>query len=309
MPQRTVVSCCLALFGVLAAPVVQAQGFSAFVTPPRFELQVQPGERLRQVLEIQHAGGQTGRFRVYTNDWRFRPDQTVEFSDALSPGSCRPWVAVERRELSIEPGARFRYRFEITVPPGTPPGECRFALMVEGADAAQVEGTLNFPAVFLGASPYDTPSMYHLMTHVDMNVGVFYPMGGFYTVIEAIEHSLPVPGIESGVIAGQQGRIVGEVFERGHFGQLRHIHRPQMARATIKKILLPLHNLLRNLADRLLPLSLGAEGSCQIGGNLSTNAGGVQVLRYGMMRDNVLGIEAVLADGTVISAMNSLLKN
>ena len=145
MPQRTVVSCCLALFGVLAAPVVQAQGFSAFVTPPRFELQVQPGERLRQVLEIQHAGGQTGRFRVYTNDWRFRPDQTVEFSDALSPGSCRPWVAVERRELSIEPGARFRYRFEITVPPGTPPGECRFALMVEGADAAQVEGTLNFP--------------------------------------------------------------------------------------------------------------------------------------------------------------------
>ena len=145
MPQRTVVSCCLALFGVLAAPVVQAQGFSAFVTSPRFELQVQPGERLRQVLEIQHAGGQTGRFRVYTNDWRFRPDQTVEFSDALSPGSCRPWVAVERRELSIEPGARFRYRFEITVPPGTPPGECRFALMVEGADAAQVEGTLNFP--------------------------------------------------------------------------------------------------------------------------------------------------------------------
>ncbi|MFM6971619.1 MAG: phytoene desaturase family protein [Rhodoluna sp.] len=46
---------------------------------------------------------------------------------------------------------------------------------------------LNFPAVFLGASPYDTPSMYHLMTHVDMNVGVFYPMGGFYTIIEAIE--------------------------------------------------------------------------------------------------------------------------
>ncbi|MEY5146430.1 MAG: hypothetical protein RL224_744, partial [Actinomycetota bacterium] len=37
---------------------------------------------------------------------------------------------------------------------------------------------LNFPAVFLGASPYDTPSMYHLMTHVDMNQGVFYPMGG-----------------------------------------------------------------------------------------------------------------------------------
>jgi len=46
---------------------------------------------------------------------------------------------------------------------------------------------LDFPAVFLGASPYDTPSMYHLMTHIDMNVGVFYPQGGFGTVISAIE--------------------------------------------------------------------------------------------------------------------------
>jgi phytoene desaturase len=45
---------------------------------------------------------------------------------------------------------------------------------------------LNFPAVFLGASPYDTPSMYHLMTHVDMNQGVFYPRGGVHTIIEAI---------------------------------------------------------------------------------------------------------------------------
>jgi len=145
MAQRIVVSLAMSLLAGLAAPSAQAQGFSAFVTPPRFELQVQPGERLRQVLEIQHAGARTGRFRVYTNEWRFRPDQTVEFSDALSPDSCRPWVAVERRELSIEPGARFRYRFEISVPPGTPPGECRFALMVEGVEAAQVEGTLNFP--------------------------------------------------------------------------------------------------------------------------------------------------------------------
>jgi len=55
---------------------------------------------------------------------------------------------------------------------------------------------LNFPAVFLGASPYDTPSMYHLMTHVDMNVGVFYPMGGFYTIIEAIERLAKQQGVE-----------------------------------------------------------------------------------------------------------------
>ena len=58
-----------------------------------------------------------------------------------------------------------------------------------------------------------------------------------------------------------------------------------------------------------LPLDLGARGSCQIGGNVSTNAGGTEVIRYGMTRALVLGLEAVLADGTVVNAMNRLVKN
>jgi FAD/FMN-containing dehydrogenase len=62
-------------------------------------------------------------------------------------------------------------------------------------------------------------------------------------------------------------------------------------------------------ADRLFPLSLGAEGSCQIGGNLSTNAGGTAVLRYGTTRELTLGLEAVLADGEVIDLMTSLRKD
>jgi len=62
-------------------------------------------------------------------------------------------------------------------------------------------------------------------------------------------------------------------------------------------------------ADRYFPLSLGSEGSCQIGGNLSTNAGGVSVLRYGMMRDLVLGLEVVLADGRVLPALSALRKD
>ena len=59
----------------------------------------------------------------------------------------------------------------------------------------------------------------------------------------------------------------------------------------------------------LLPLDLGSRGSATIGGNISTNAGGNRVLRWGMMREMVLGLEAVLADGTVVSAMNPLIKN
>lgn len=59
----------------------------------------------------------------------------------------------------------------------------------------------------------------------------------------------------------------------------------------------------------LLAVDLGARGSCTLGGVIGTNAGGNQVLRYGMTRDHVLGVEAVLADGTVLPAMNRLLKN
>ncbi len=59
----------------------------------------------------------------------------------------------------------------------------------------------------------------------------------------------------------------------------------------------------------MFALDLGARASCTIGGNIATNAGGVRVLRYGMMRELVLGLEAVLADGTIVSSMFKMLKN
>lgn len=62
-------------------------------------------------------------------------------------------------------------------------------------------------------------------------------------------------------------------------------------------------------ADRLFPLKLGSEGSCQIGGNIASNAGGTNVLRYGNMRDLVLGLEVVLADGRVLDGMRGLRKD
>ena len=62
-------------------------------------------------------------------------------------------------------------------------------------------------------------------------------------------------------------------------------------------------------ANRFFPLSLGAEGSCQIGGNISTNAGGVQVVRYGNTRSLVLGLEVVLPDGRIWNGLRSLRKD
>ncbi|GAB3693344.1 FAD-binding oxidoreductase [Spirosoma flavus] len=60
---------------------------------------------------------------------------------------------------------------------------------------------------------------------------------------------------------------------------------------------------------QLFSLDLGAKGSCMIGGNIASNAGGLQALRYGVMRNLVLGLEVVLADGTIISSLNKLMKN
>ena len=61
--------------------------------------------------------------------------------------------------------------------------------------------------------------------------------------------------------------------------------------------------------ERFFPLSLGAQGSCQIGGNLATNAGGINVLHYGNARDLALGLEVALADGRIWNGLNSLRKN
>lgn len=117
--------------------VGHAQGFAAYITPPRFEVRATPGQPLRQVFEIQHVGQFKGGYRIYTNDWKFQPDNSVLFTEELVPDSCRPWVAIERRELTLEPGARFRFRFEINPPVNTPARECRFAIMVEGIDPAK----------------------------------------------------------------------------------------------------------------------------------------------------------------------------
>src|SRR5271156_760773 len=62
-------------------------------------------------------------------------------------------------------------------------------------------------------------------------------------------------------------------------------------------------------ADRLFPLSLGAEGSCTIGGNLSTNSGGTAALAYGVAREMALGLEVVLADGRILNALSKLKKD
>ena len=133
---------------LLAALAIDAhaQGFAALVSPPRFELRAKPGDRVRDVIEITNASAQGARYRVRTADWTLDEATTVKFDDVLRPGSCRPWVAIERREVNVSPGGKYRYRFEVGVPADAPVGECRFALLIEGDDQnVQAGGGLNFP--------------------------------------------------------------------------------------------------------------------------------------------------------------------
>jgi hypothetical protein len=128
-----------------AAPAF-AQGFAALVSPPRFELAAQPGKTVRGVIEVSNRSTAASRYLVHTADWTFSADFSVDFHDDLQPGSCRPWVAIERPEIAVPGGATLRYRFEVRVPADAPAGECRFAVMIEGAEPSIARsGGLDMP--------------------------------------------------------------------------------------------------------------------------------------------------------------------
>jgi hypothetical protein len=122
------------LLGVAPAQLAEAQGFAALVSPPRFELATKPGKTLRSVIEVSNRSTTPAKYLVHTADWSLSPDFSVNFHDDLQEGSCRPWVAIERPEVVVPGAGTLRYRFEVTVPADAPAGECRFAVMIEGAE-------------------------------------------------------------------------------------------------------------------------------------------------------------------------------
>ena len=125
---------------LMAAPPAVAGEFALAASPPRFVLQVKPGERTRHILEISNASLEANTLSVKTADWALTADDTVTFYETLQVGSCRPWVLLERREFTVTNGRPYRFRFEIDVPANAPPGECRFAIMLEGQEQVSRPG-------------------------------------------------------------------------------------------------------------------------------------------------------------------------
>lgn len=126
-------------------------------------------------------------------------------------------------------------------------------------------------------------------------------------------HEAHVPVIVQGGLTG----LAGGANPQGHeialsLERLRGVEEVDTASATmVVKAGTPLEECQKAAEENglFLALDLGSRGSCTIGGNLATNAGGIRVIRYGMAREQVLGIEAVLADGAILSSMNRMLKN
>lgn len=128
----------LAWMLVLAAvPVARAAPFEIAVSPSRFELEAKSGTRLGQSLDIHNLAGAATEVSLRTLDWTYSPEGQIGYHDELLPGSCRPWVTLERRSVSVPARGKRSFRFQIEPPAGAPRGECRFMVAIEGVEPAQ----------------------------------------------------------------------------------------------------------------------------------------------------------------------------
>ena len=210
----------LAILGLVNA---WASEFAIAVSPPRFELKVKPGERSRHVLEITNASAEATPLTIKTADWSLGKDNSVTFFDELQAGSCRPWVAVERRTLTVAGGRPYRFRFEVNVPPDAKPEECRLAIMLEGQQqVTKAQGGVDIPfsarvgvVIYLaigGAEPILTIAGAEVQTINGKSTPVLLVknsgtahgrLGGFLSGTDASKNSLEFTASNSPILAGE----------------------------------------------------------------------------------------------------------
>lgn len=116
-------------------------------------------------------------------------------------------------------------------------------------------------------------------------------------------------GGNTGLVGGQTPHHGEVVLSLRRLDKIREVDTASNTMTCEAGVVLAVAQQQADAVDRLFPLSLGAEGSCTIGGNLSTNAGGTAALAYGVARDLAVGIEVVLADGRIVSNLSKLKKD
>lgn len=113
-----------------------AAPFEIAIMPSRFELSAKSGARLGQSLDIHNVGNTATEVSVRTLDWRYSPEGEITYLDPLQPGSCRPWVMLERKTVRVPARGKVSFRFQVEPPADAPRGECRFMLAIEGVEPA-----------------------------------------------------------------------------------------------------------------------------------------------------------------------------
>ena len=177
----------------------------------------------------------------------------------------------------------------------------------------QIVGPAGWLAEPAAIEPYliETRGLYRGATALVLRPGTVAEIAEIVRI--CVEARLPIvpqggnTGLVGGGVPARDGHSI--VLALGRLNRIRAIDPENFTITAEAGCILADIQAAADAEDRLFPLSLGAEGSCQIGGNISTNAGGIQVLRYGNMRELVLGLEVVLPDGRIWNGLRSLRKD
>lgn len=132
------------------------------------------------------------------------------------------------------------------------------------------------------------------------------------SAVLSVCHENGIPVTPQGGNTGMVGGAVpngGIVLSMSRLNRIRHVDRVNATMELEAGCILENAQSAAEALDMLVPLSLASEGSCQIGGNIATNAGGTNTLRFGNLRENVLGLEVVLSDGRIWCGLRGLRKN
>ena len=130
----------LATLILLAAGFISTRAaagpFEVAASPARFEISGKSGQRIGRSMDIYNVGAEATEVAVRTIDWTFSEDGKIGFHDELLPNSCRDWVTLERKTLTIGARSKKAFLFQVEVPADAGKLECRFMLAVEGVKPA-----------------------------------------------------------------------------------------------------------------------------------------------------------------------------
>jgi FAD/FMN-containing dehydrogenase len=189
-----------------------------------------------------------------------------------------------------------------TAPPLSPELIARFRKIVGDkyavTDAAEI-------------APYLTEErgLFHGRSPLVLRPGSTAEVSGICKLASEHRIALVPQGGNTGLVGGQTPHNGEVVVSMRRLDKIRDIDTASNTMTCEAGVVLQVAQQRASDVDRLFPLSLGAEGSCTIGGNLSTNAGGTTALAYGVAREMALGIEVVLADGRILNTLSKLKKD